>query len=497
MAANEQLSKNLLGDDLIEQLFNGSGKTYLQVSAILSRVNAKIFDITKATAGSAVNTSYRSLISQDMQNKHSSATLEKDEYLGIALQVKKTPNGVPYVIAEVPTKDISNVQHYEDLLGQDVTSKRAYLNHKIFYPQSRTLMESEHPAPGNIIRVKVPPNYFTTELANPFDNKYIGLFSNKRVVLPTGVGSKGDEGDKNSGVSLQKQATPTEIPTAQPQGAPSENVKKPDCVKKSVTGGADISGGGSDAPSGGAGDSKTTRQGNFHGEPPAVLRSPKDTSSGKYAGKKILLLGDSHMVGQFGQKLISLFNAQGAAVLNLSVGGLGTNAYAKNTVWNGAIKNNKLGPKGFDLSAELLYHGPFDLAIIGHGSNDIGLSVQKHIDNLKKIVAKTNSVNFFLVSPPKLGKAWVGHDANKEKSAIDTRYAAYDDFLRKISAAQTDNLVEIAKDKADIKKIVAFSSQNLQTQDKRSRGIDGLHRYGKLADEWAMLVFNTINTMGV
>lgn len=128
-----------------------------------------------------------------------------------------------------------------------------------------------------------------------------------------------------------------------------------------------------------------------------------------FAGKRVLLTGDSHMDwSPFGSKLEELLRSSGATVVRRAIGGSSAKQWASGRQVCRTINGVKLCYAAEDLRLA----GPFDLAIVSLGTNDAAnasaanadrtRSAEKAADDVEKFMQLVGVQNFVVVGPPTL-----------------------------------------------------------------------------------------------
>ncbi len=177
--------------------------------------------------------------------------IERDEYLGIVVDVTeevdaKSKKIFKKVYVDIPGLQVDLLEHPDQFSSTDVNLLR--LEHKAFYPISEKLFESEYPAYNDIVRVKLPPNYFNSFTTNPYDKKYIGIYSKSNTVLPSTDKKAVPAADKALQLEKEKeksalsnnQAANVDIPPLTPKDPTNKNIASLDyrfqtLVKKFIT----------------------------------------------------------------------------------------------------------------------------------------------------------------------------------------------------------------------------------------------------------------------
>ena len=106
-----------------------------------------------------------------------------------------------------------------------------------------------------------------------------------------------------------------------------------------------------------------------------------------FAGKRVLLVGDSHSVGGYGKRLEALFRQAGADVQRLAVGGMAARDFA-------------VGKYSDEFRAML----PADVLVVSLGTNDAsnleGVPLRKVAEYTRKLAVDSGASVAFYVGPP-------------------------------------------------------------------------------------------------
>lgn len=181
------------GKELLARL--SSAKEFSQIRNILASVNTN-------------NASSKSLFFNDQINLGSTANLrriidatskiafrEKDEYLGITLSSEEVQIGKDTTLeiyVDVPGFDFEQVGH-PDNVDSDLEFEFSKVEHKIFYPESSRMLDNNWPSPGDIVRVRIPPDFFITSITDPLEMKYLGIFLKISPIGPSPDGLTPEE----------------------------------------------------------------------------------------------------------------------------------------------------------------------------------------------------------------------------------------------------------------------------------------------------------------
>ena len=177
---------------------------------------------------------------------------------------------------------------------------------------------------------------------------------------------------------------------------------------------------------------------------------------------RVLLVGDSHMVGRFGKRLEADFRAQGDDVVRLAVGG-------------NAARDFLVG-RSKQAFADVTEGQAYDLAIIALGTNDAAnldaVPVTKVSSNIGAMAKKIDAPRVF----------WVGAPAFSQEAAVSNKWWAngYDLNMRAEDVWQATSPLfgEYAIDPREI------------TQPYVSR--TDVHFWNVGADKWADFVFDFV-----
>lgn len=161
---------------------------YEAVSQVLAKVNAPLADVDSNIILDQTSLSSKANFRKVVESVLKPKFLLKDEYLGVVLDITKESDAVSgriitRIYVDIPGLNFDVVGHPDAY--SDETTDLASIEHKAFYPVSDTLLETETPAYGDIVRVKVPKNWFNSSNVNPQDKKYLGIFRKSSAILPT------------------------------------------------------------------------------------------------------------------------------------------------------------------------------------------------------------------------------------------------------------------------------------------------------------------------
>jgi hypothetical protein len=175
-----------LGKDLIKELYAPENRTYDGIRKILAQINSKIYDSSQTVVFNQKTESAFANIRKKLEGGGGSSVHHKSEYLGIVIRsnIDVKP---PIVYVDIPSYDIEGIVHYDQFW--DPQNNLKTLEHKAFYPESVSSFMANVPREGHIVRVKVSPNYFSSTLTNPQDNRFIGIFDENLFVEPTAISS--------------------------------------------------------------------------------------------------------------------------------------------------------------------------------------------------------------------------------------------------------------------------------------------------------------------
>lgn len=160
---------------------------FQDIKSTLGRLNAPIIKNSRSFDGARDSFTNRVRNSFEEIDKQLAKAEEKNELLGIVIAVEEefdqdAKKNITKIYVDVPQNEIDFIDH-PDSIGADKT-KLSTLKHKIFYAQSEVLLEKERPGVNDIVRVSLAPNYMSAEQTNPFDNKYLGIYSRSKSILP-------------------------------------------------------------------------------------------------------------------------------------------------------------------------------------------------------------------------------------------------------------------------------------------------------------------------
>lgn len=165
--------------------FNSSD--YESVKESLSVLNAPI-----AQNAPTFDQKQQSFISKTRDNllnleKMLSKPLDKGEKLGIVIDIKQeydaiSKKNITLIYVDVPNEEFDFISHPDQSvqLQQELQNSK----YKVFYPESEILLEKERPSKNDIVRVRMSPVPFMEANFNPQDNKYLGIYSRQKTVLP-------------------------------------------------------------------------------------------------------------------------------------------------------------------------------------------------------------------------------------------------------------------------------------------------------------------------
>ena len=203
------------------------------------------------------------------------------------------------------------------------------------------------------------------------------------------------------------------------------------------------------------------------------------------ATDKLLIIGDSHMVGDYGGKLYSLFSDTSSATVRMH-GVVGTSpqhwisstdsdAFKKNDWWRIKYEDGKEDKKTKTLPANYFDNIADDFVptsiIVSLGTNMIYQqgtgNIELYVDQLASLAASKGTC--YWVGPPHVGR---GHEYADKINAANNEI--------KVAASQHCTFID-----------------SLTLTDKNSIGSTAYHYPKTLAEEWATRVFQTIQGFGV
>lgn len=164
-----------------------SSSDYEKVKESLSVLNAPVAQDTPS-----FDQKQQSFISKTRDNllnleKMLSKPLDKGEKLGIVIDIKQeydaiSKKNITLIYVDVPNEEFDFISHPDQAaqLQQELQNSK----YKVFYPESEILLEKESPSKNDIVRVRMSPIPFTEASFNPQDNKYLGIYSRQKTILP-------------------------------------------------------------------------------------------------------------------------------------------------------------------------------------------------------------------------------------------------------------------------------------------------------------------------
>lgn len=119
--------------------------------------------------------------------KMMSKPLDKGEKLGFVLDVKEeydpiSKKNVTLIYVDVGDEEFDFISHPDQ--SKQLQEELRNAKYKVFYPESEILLERERPSKNDIVRVRMSPVPYTEAGFNPQDNKYLGIYSRQRNILP-------------------------------------------------------------------------------------------------------------------------------------------------------------------------------------------------------------------------------------------------------------------------------------------------------------------------
>jgi Phage tail lysozyme len=174
-------------NDLILDLKASSD--FNEIKRKLARANATAIDTSNSIVLDITNQSYiakaQKLESKLLETKY----IDKQDYLGVVLFVEK-PSGsmpLPKIYVDIPGQEFERIDHPDpfNVLASNSPDILQAIDHKAFYPISEGLIQSDYPSPNDIVRVRVPKNYFNSQNTNPTDNLYLGIFLKNKYIYPS------------------------------------------------------------------------------------------------------------------------------------------------------------------------------------------------------------------------------------------------------------------------------------------------------------------------
>lgn len=186
-------------NDLILDLKASSD--FNEIKRKLARANASTVDTSTIVVSDPVNQSFTA-ISRNLTTKAAETKyIDKQDYLGVVLFVEK-PSGsmpLPKIYVDIPGQEFERIAH-PDLLNALASNSPDILqaiDHKAFYPISEGLIQSDYPSPNDIVRVRVPKNYFNSQNTNPTDNLYLGIFLKNKYIYPSKDSESANKGSSD------------------------------------------------------------------------------------------------------------------------------------------------------------------------------------------------------------------------------------------------------------------------------------------------------------
>jgi murein DD-endopeptidase MepM/ murein hydrolase activator NlpD len=183
------------GADLLNQL--ESTKDWKTIRNILLQVNSNYSYSEGKFFNDQVNLSSIGNLRRIIDTVSKPAYREKEEYLGIVLDSEEVQigdkNTTLEIYVDVPGVDFEFIDHPDDVSNFGFEFEK--VSHKIFYPETPRVLETDYPSPGDIVRVKIPPNFFISSLSNPTEMKYLGIFLkvNPINISPDGLSPEDQE----------------------------------------------------------------------------------------------------------------------------------------------------------------------------------------------------------------------------------------------------------------------------------------------------------------
>lgn len=161
---------------------------YESVSQVLAKVNAPLADLESGIILDQTSLSGKANFRKVIENVLKPKFLLKDEYLGVVLDVVAEPDPassrvITKIYVDIPGLNFDITEHPDAF--SDESADLSAIEHKAFYPLTDTLLEQEKPAFGDIVRVKIPKNWFNSTGVNPYDKKYLGIYRKATTILPT------------------------------------------------------------------------------------------------------------------------------------------------------------------------------------------------------------------------------------------------------------------------------------------------------------------------
>jgi len=191
----------------------------------------------------------------------------------------------------------------------------------------------------------------------------------------------------------------------------------------------------------------------------AVAPASSQQTARESGGKRICILGDSHIASQFGISLEKKLRAAGFTVNRFGVGGSSAASWLERL-------------------SKVVKNGPYDVAIICLGTNDganahvisrdperLAIMARKSAANIREIASKVGAQITFWIGPPKM--SGLASNPHYQPYAMDHIYDAVTPIFPNTT----------------------FDSRNVDT----SLG-DHVHVYGATADNWAEEVANFVST---
>lgn len=161
---------------------------YEKTKKVLADYNASTVDPNRTHIFDQTNQSSLADIRKLFEKLSESGKIERDEHLGVVLDVKEeydtdSKRIIKKVYVDIPGVNFEQIAHPDQFSSQQIDLTK--LEHKAFYPLSEKLFDTDYPHYNDIVRVKVPNNYFNSYVYNRYDKKYLGIALKSTSIIPS------------------------------------------------------------------------------------------------------------------------------------------------------------------------------------------------------------------------------------------------------------------------------------------------------------------------
>ncbi len=196
-------------------------KDFDEVKDVLVKANSYSFDSNSSAIYDQTNQSSTANLRNIIKKASEKQITDRIEYLGVVLKVEQDRSlQIPFkVYVEIPGLDPEGILHPD--LFADNSIDYSKIQHKLFYPSGLSVLRTDYPVVGDIVRVRVAKNYFNTSNVNPLDNVYLGIYFHGAAISPSSDKNIAPQAKKSLQISSQKARN--SLFKRQPSEAPQRN----------------------------------------------------------------------------------------------------------------------------------------------------------------------------------------------------------------------------------------------------------------------------------